>query len=353
MHIHLSSIELQELPNISSINRPNFFCVIQVLGDDKIQKTSICFDTFSPQWTDDFYFETLALQNVKLSILVKYEDKIGTDFPIAITKIQLDEFQMDQECIKTYDMNPIDEEEKVGKMTIKLTKSINKPTFNTNFTFDKKLLNDKLFHFYKDQPILTPPTEGPPISPPPLPTIPPGITLRKPPPNPSQKKKKKEDNENPSNEHSNDGQDQQPKKRGRKKKNSEENPQNEIHPPKSSINPSQYDPTQSNPIYGTFSQLPNGHEMPLPNQPLADNALLNQPFRIPASLYPQYQCPYPNYPPTGPYQQPFNSPGQQTFPPNQINPNQPIPPFQQPMRYPPIFMNRQCFLPPQSPNQKK
>ena len=175
MNAHVKIIEATGFSLQDTNFGPDTFCIVQVTGAEKIQKTFLYENSISPKWNQDFCF-SFDLSGLKtLTILIKIDDNGEADIPLSIVEIPLNEFEDNCTIDKWFKMCPVYEvkneiqihlrllltlqtisQDKLEQLMQQFQEGYKKERFNT-------IAKNRFFSDFTEQPKYAKPTEGPPV----------------------------------------------------------------------------------------------------------------------------------------------------------------------------------------------
>lgn len=119
MQLHLRVVEARGLPKMDIIGKSDPYCLIQISGTRRIERTRVINNNNDPVWNQEFHFPVSNPQQT-LCILVKDQDTISADDPISRLDLSLATLYPGQVSDQWFDLIPVKGVKKGGSIHLVL-----------------------------------------------------------------------------------------------------------------------------------------------------------------------------------------------------------------------------------------
>jgi hypothetical protein len=119
MNLHVKVVEARDLPKMDTFGKADPYCLLQVSGSKKLERTKVIDKTYTPRWNENFSFPVPSLAET-LHLLMKDRDRGSEDDPMSKLEIPLNTLVKGQVTDKWYDLRPFPGVKKGGQIRLGL-----------------------------------------------------------------------------------------------------------------------------------------------------------------------------------------------------------------------------------------
>jgi hypothetical protein len=159
-------VDCSSIPKTDGPHRPNAFCLLRLSGSDRVHCSSVCPNSFTPHWHEEFYFPTTDISKEALFILLKSEESNDADVTLSALEIQSGEMRFGEPGEHWFEMTPIFPFKKGGRLRLAFALEPAQDAaafFRARSTAEGPIItNDTASHFHMvhQQPVFRPPHVG-------------------------------------------------------------------------------------------------------------------------------------------------------------------------------------------------